>query len=482
MPATGNASHRSLGSAHEKASIPVNTSHRSLASGRNKPSGPGNGSFRSQPSLHAKLPVHGGISQRSLRERASNHENASRGSRTPVEFRRDITTPMSENRSFGVNGAHEQPLEREARLRAIMEEFDLDMSSLLPLNVLQRERVKLIEEVQHHKDEQDSLSLDIEGLEGVVELHNTAARLHRLENFVNASSEYVEMDLPDEIQRFLEDDRRRSDEEVAAYSQELDSRRERILEKAAAAKENTAKLASKHVQHTDPNIDDGNEDAIQHVDGNMGMIPMLSDKLKKFRTLKSKFLAELAREKKDSAMTEKTINIQIKNTELSNARDLRLFRELNSSNASLIANIQMLMNQLNVEHYGMDNIPTATQLVEECNNRMIMLGKTPVNSEDDLPAHELPARTSVQQSARNGGSSVHNTSSLDRQSVPAPLVRAKSQGSRYSEGFEKVVPTPHEKINSQRGSMNMSRLSEKPLESVRSRASAEESRKASLVY
>ncbi|CCW60903.1 unnamed protein product [Phytomonas sp. EM1] len=399
-------------------------------------------------------------------------------------------TPMSENRVIAPSKNPEESLsEKDTRLRTIMAEYNFDVSSLPSLEVLREERVRLIEEIRHHKDEQDSLSLDIEGLEGAAELYNTAARVQRLENFVAEGSVYVEKVLPGEIERFLEDDRRRSDEEVAAYAQELDSRRERILQKASAAKERTTKLANRQAsKHVDPELDDGIENTIAHVDGNVGQIELLSDKVKKFRTLKSKLLAELAREKKDSAGMEKNLNIQIKNAELSNARDARLSKELNASNASLTANVQLLMNQLNVEHYGIDNVPTNAQLEEGYRNRMLMLEATPVNARESVPEPELP----VYESLNNGDGVESGPRSRGSQPLPTPLRRMESQGSRRSGPMQQVPRMPSERVNptpkemrngSRHGSMSLPRISEKPVESVHSHSNTEENvPKAGVVY
>lgn len=252
------------------------------------------------------------------------------------------------------------------------------------LEELRSERVRLSEQVRHHKDEQDSLALDIEGQEGAAELYQTAARVQRLEHFANRAEQYTEQTLPEEIEKTVEEDRHQSNAELCAYIQELQNKRSTALKKVVASQENQGKKnqrkpAGKKGAAEAP-IEDDEEDkkAIAHTKENKDESQALAEKIRKFRSMKTKLQSDIVKEKADSKKSEESMRTRIRAAELANARDARQCKEKNDRNAAVTTNSQLLMDQLNVEHYGFDNAPTTKQLLQDRKDREATPPPTPV--------------------------------------------------------------------------------------------------------
>lgn len=309
--------------------------------------------------------------------------------------------------------------EQAQRTRQIMAEHDFAGETLPSLQELREERVRLTEQTRHHKDEQDSLTLDIEGQEGATQVYQVAARVQRYEHFAARSHTYVQEQLPLEIEQVIEEDQRHSEEEVAAYIQELQTRRENTLKKVSAVQQRSTKKGKATETSDDLHQDDEEtRRVIEHAEANVNESQTLSEKVKKFRALKTKLSTEIVREKRDSKNTEQQLNARIKNAELSNARDARQCKELNSGNAALTSNAQLLMSQLNIEHYGMDNAPTKAQLIEDRKAREATPELTPANEESE-------------RRSRRSKANADSVSVSSRQSRP-PLVASKPTASQKS--------------------------------------------------
>ncbi|KAG5469528.1 hypothetical protein LSCM1_02751 [Leishmania martiniquensis] len=263
----------------------------------------------------------------------------------------------------------------ERRVQEIAQDsLGCDINSIPSLEELRRERTRLTEEVRHHKDEQDSLALDIEGLEGAADVYQLAARVQRLEHFVKRAMQYVEETLPLEVEKTVEEDRYQSNLELCAYIQGLQKRRTNTLQKIAAVQEmmnKRSRLQSAFDEAVDKpeNEDPMEAKAAKHTQENKDECAVLHQKIRKFRSMVTKLQIDIAKESKESKKMEDRMCACIRNVELANARDARLCKELNSRNSAVTTNSQLLMDQLNVEHYGFDSTLKTRQLLEDIKDR-----------------------------------------------------------------------------------------------------------------
>ncbi|RNF13035.1 putative OSM3-like kinesin [Trypanosoma conorhini] len=279
--------------------------------------------------------------------------------------------------------------ELEAELRARNEALSSRIQSLLTesgdselpeLHVLREDRVRLIEEIQHNKDEGDALLLQVEGNGEVASLYRVAARVQRFEEFADRANNYVKTVLPNEIERIAEADRLHSDDEVAAYIKDLQTKREGELKKIALLKERTAKRAQDmrngpRVEHGELNalsrvtkakeeeLDKETRDTQAYTDEAKAKKCELLAKIKELRQAKSKLQAELLDNKHKNEKLVNGIKTRIRHAELSNTRDVRVCQQLNVGNAALTTNAQTLLGQLNVEHYGIEGAPSENALL-----------------------------------------------------------------------------------------------------------------------
>ncbi|CAD2215588.1 hypothetical protein AGDE_05726 [Angomonas deanei] len=256
----------------------------------------------------------------------------------------------------------------DQQVKNIMDD-EVKAEDIPPLEELQSTRVKLSEQVRHHKDEQDALELDLENNETNQEAYQLAVRVQRLAIFADRSAGYTENELTAEVEEVIAQDQRQSEEEVAAYIQELQAKREATLNRIANVQERSTKSAAKQGEAQEEPIDEEQQKSIQHAVSNVDEATTLSEKIKKFRALKTKLQGEVGRARREAKQSEDSMASRIRNAELTNARNTRQIKEINSKNAILTTNAQMLLNQLNVEHYGMDNAPTAKQIAQERRER-----------------------------------------------------------------------------------------------------------------
>ncbi|KPI89842.1 hypothetical protein ABL78_1011 [Leptomonas seymouri] len=248
------------------------------------------------------------------------------------------------------------------------------------LEELRDERVRLSEQVRHHKDEQDSLALDIEGQEGAAEVYHTGARVHRLEHFAERALEYTEKTLPEEIEKTVEEDRHQSNTELCAYIQELQNKRSLTLKRIVATNEKQNKKNKHSLTSTNDAIEDPAEKkAVEHTKENKSESVVLQDKIRKFRSMKTKLQSDISKESADSKKMEESMKARIRAAQVANTRDTRMCKEMNDRNAAFTNNSQLLMDQLNVQHYGLDNAPTTKQLLQDRKEREATPPPTPVN-------------------------------------------------------------------------------------------------------
>nr|CAJ2479974.1 unnamed protein product [Leishmania braziliensis] len=257
-----------------------------------------------------------------------------------------------------------------------------DMNSLMSVEELTAERVRLAELVRHHKDEQDSLALDIEGLTGAGDVYQLAARVQRLEHFVKCASQYVNDTLPQTIETMVKEDRRQSNQELCDYIQDLQEKRADMLKKIAASQEIMNKRKQRQKAHVVAAVKQKDEDpmtakAEEHTHENKEEYVALQQKIRKLCSMRTKLQSDIMKEKKSSKKMEERMLARIRNLELDNARDARMCKELNNRNAAFTTNSQLLIDQLNVEHYGIGNAPTTKKLMEERKQREALLEWSP---------------------------------------------------------------------------------------------------------
>ncbi|ORC91587.1 putative OSM3-like kinesin [Trypanosoma theileri] len=255
-------------------------------------------------------------------------------------------------------------------------------SELPPLEALREERMRLIREVQHHKDDGDAMALQIESNEDAAAVYRVAARVQRFEYFADSVETYVEKELPEEIAQVAAHDKNHSEDEVAAYITELQEKREAELKKINNLQERTAKRAqdlrngpkleqgevnahSRSMKAKEEELDKETKDTIEYTSEVRNEKQELLAKVKTLRQEKSKLQAELLDEKHKGEKAINDLKSRIRHAEMTNTRDTRRCQELNSSNAALTTNAQILMGQLNVEHYGVDGAPSEKKLLQE---------------------------------------------------------------------------------------------------------------------
>ncbi|KPA81061.1 putative mitochondrial hypothetical protein [Leptomonas pyrrhocoris] len=303
------------------------------------------------------------------------------------------------------------------------------------LEELRDERVRLTEQVRHHKDEQDSLALDIEGQEGAAEVYQTAARVQRLEHFATRAEEFAEKTLPAEIEKTVDEDRHQSNAELCAYIQELQNKRSAVLKKVVASQENQKKKSQRSQTSQKNAAEESPEEkkAIDHTNENKDEAVVLQNKIRKFRSMKTKLQSDIVKERADSKKMEERMSTRMRAAELANARDARQCKEMNDRNAAVTTNSQLLMDQLNVEHYGMDNAPTTKQLLQDRQEREATPPPTPAN-ERPYGRHGSGASVGSKQS--------HTNSVNSRQHAGKPpmvaLKRTESQTNRDNAIREEV--------------------------------------------
>ncbi|KEG14127.1 putative OSM3-like kinesin [Trypanosoma grayi] len=289
---------------------------------------------------------------------------------------------MSSDPAFRLEELQSQINVRNAALQARLDSVmgETGETELPQLEELKEERVRLMRDIQHHKDEGDAKLVQIEAHEGASAMYRVAARVQRFEDFANHAAEYVEKELPEEINRVAEADKRHSEDEVAAYIADLQSERAEELRKINVLKERTAKRAKEirngpRVEHEEvtansramkpkeDEIDRETKETMNYTDEAKSTKGELVAKIKKLRQEKSKLQVSLLDAKHKSEKEIHELEASIRRAEIANTRDVRLCQQLNTGNAALTTNAQILLGQLNVEHYGVEGGPTEKMLI-----------------------------------------------------------------------------------------------------------------------
>ncbi|KAG5495219.1 hypothetical protein JKF63_02274 [Porcisia hertigi] len=324
----------------------------------------------------------------------------------------------------------------DARVREITQDnpLDCDANALPSLEELRLERARLSEQVRHHKDEQDSLALDIEGLPGAAEVYQLAARVQRLEHFAKRASEYVKDALPQEIEKTIEEDRRQSSAELVAYIEELQNKRARILKKVTVAQESISRRRAGNAiggkRDSQDSLSPLEAEEVAHTEENKGESVVLHEKIMKFRSIRTQLQIETVKQKSESEKMEESMRRSIRNAELANSRDARQCREMNTHNAALTTTAQLLMDQLNVEHYGFDGAPTSKQLLEDRKRREATPEPTPAE-------YQQHARRTSGASHDSRQSHTNSTSSIQSAAKSSPMAMKRTESQRTGDNADR---------------------------------------------
>lgn len=183
---------------------------------------------------------------------------------------------------------HQEDNNRREDVSLVDDDF---LSNEMPsLEKLRAERVSLTEQIRHHKDEQDSLALDIECQEGAAEIYHLAARLQLFEHFCNRAAQHVDGKMKEDINKAVEADRRHSEEEIAAFARSLQQRRDQVIKRISAVRAMPVKGRNEAiVKHITPiPLDDKTHEALSTAVENEHKSELLSNKVKRFRALQTK--------------------------------------------------------------------------------------------------------------------------------------------------------------------------------------------------
>lgn len=237
------------------------------------------------------------------------------------------------------------------------------------IEALRDERLELLRLIRHHKDEQDSIALDIENQAGAAEVYRAASRVHFLETFANRCAEYVEETLPMKIKCMEVADEINSEKKIARFIKELQSKREHILTKISDIQSRLDRRSDPQRWYMDAvkakyetNKDDFHQQMIDHTLDNYDERDRLIAENKKLREEKSSQAARLLRTNHDTKMKANHYENAIKKAKLANLLKTRQCREVNVQNASNVSNLQVLMNELNTEYYGIGKAPRKKDL------------------------------------------------------------------------------------------------------------------------
>lgn len=211
------------------------------------------------------------------------------------------------------------------------------------------------------------------------------ARLHRLESYCDKAELWVDKELRPNVEADIAKETEAAEVEVAALVEDLQGRRDEAVEKLAALRDRIRTRAAdmRRGYHREPPkrealIDQGGESARQptversvspraqayeEVDDETYEISTYNDRLsdeleqlqerqRRLTKLRSKYHSELLHLKQDNRKEQTALDNSVRQVERNIARDQRIVQQLHSTNSALVSTLQMLMGQLNVEHYG----------------------------------------------------------------------------------------------------------------------------------
>lgn len=266
-----------------------------------------------------------------------------------------------------------------ARIEAFLQETG--ETGLPQLQDLTREKEELLEGIERDKEEGDALLHRINEDPDAPNVFRVGARVLRFEDFMGRVTDYVQSELPQRIERAVnEAGGGQFDEETVNAMREMRVKRQEELRKIGVLQQRTSKRAKE--MREGPRIEPGElgaksriaKGAMDGMDEETQRTLESAEKAKKkketllrrvkdLRHEKCKLQAELLEEKHKNEKAMNALKARIRQAELANTRDIRLCQQLNTGNAALTTNANILLGQLNVEHYGVAGAPNERALL-----------------------------------------------------------------------------------------------------------------------
>lgn len=249
--------------------------------------------------------------------------------------------------------------------------------------------------LEHTRKELENTIEQIEPLREPEErAYQLCARLHKLESYCQKAEDWAENVLRKNVEDDIAQEQQQSEADVAAYIEQLQQRREESLEKLIALRDRVRTRAAdlRRGHHRDPmkkesgafelvnttQVNNMERSAsprpqdFEEIDDNTYEISVFNDqlndelntlqaRLRRLQKTRSRYQRELMMYKSDSKKDIASLENSIRQTEQRIARDQRLIQQLHASNGALVSTLQMVMSQLNVEHYGTLLGPTAIE-------------------------------------------------------------------------------------------------------------------------
>jgi hypothetical protein len=221
-----------------------------------------------------------------------------------------------------------------------------------------------------------------------------AARLNRLEKFCDRADHWIENVLTRDVESAIASEEKEAEAQISSVALDILQKRKeqlaaitelktRIACRAASIRRGHQKEPSRriegfeyvateqataHERSVSPRPVEGDlrdeetHDLIMFNDDAHERLSVLQNKLRTLQSLRGKLQTDCLRQRHEHAREETILQNSIRQTELQIARDTRLGHQLNATNASLVSTLQMLMGQLNTEHYGILGGPATMEL------------------------------------------------------------------------------------------------------------------------
>ena len=223
-----------------------------------------------------------------------------------------------------------------------------------------------------------------------------AARVNRLEQFCKRAEDWIEGPLTKDVDDAIAHEERESEQQVAQVIQQILAKRDeqlssihelkqRVALRAAAIRRGHQKepvrkmdgfeyVSTEQVEALERNVsprpqegdrlDEETHDLLAFNVEVHDRLETLQSKVRRLTALRSKLQMDCLRQRHETRRDETLLTNAIRQTDLQIARDNRFSDQLNATNASLVSTLQLLMGQLNVEHYGVLGGPASIELAQ----------------------------------------------------------------------------------------------------------------------
>jgi len=260
---------------------------------------------------------------------------------------------------------------------------------------LNKKNEQLAKQLEEQKQKLSTAQTNLSQLKSLEErVMTVAGRVQRLEAFCARSESWIRDTLAKDVEASITAEEQESEARILAVVKKLQARRDEQLQHIYNLKEKVREKATlmKRGGHKDPVHEvDGfelvetlqsqhNERAVTsraegHADYEtmeldsfnkevQGELETLQEKLKKLVKHRSMVQVEATTLRQKNKREEQMLLASIRQLDLQIARDQRLVGQLNTSNASLTSTLQMVMSQLNLEHYGAQGGPMNIEVAQ----------------------------------------------------------------------------------------------------------------------